>query len=60
LVVKRDTQLNEKNIFEMDAAETNELFGGKGRVGEDHGVIYGILGMMLLKGEEHLAVITQI
>jgi hypothetical protein len=58
LVVKRDTQLNEKNIFEMDAAETNDLFGAKGRVGEDHGVIYGILGMMLLKGEEHLAVIT--
>lgn len=44
----------------MDAAETNELFAGKDRVGEDHGVIYGILGMMLLKGEEHLAVITQI
>jgi len=44
----------------MDAAETNDLFGTKpsGRVGEDHGVIYGILGMMLLKGEEHLAVIT--
>ena len=60
MVVKRDTQLNEKNIFEMDAAETNDLFGTKpsGRVGEDHGVIYGILGMMLLKGEEHLAVIT--
>ena len=46
----------------MDAAETNDLFGAKpsGRVGEDHGEIYGILGMMLLKGEEHLAVITQI
>ena len=44
----------------MDEAETNNLFDGKARVGEDHGVIYGILGVMLLKGEEHLAVISQI